>query len=258
MKDFRAHCAELVQFFGSLADFRGYDGAEDVAEWLNLAACIESVNYDTSYFDPGGGVCGLADIWAERQALLQQQLVTEMARFQFCWSALETAIDSFVPIEKKPQGKVNRLCSFLKEKYSNKNNIIGYNKLINYVKLRANGDKKYQSIFRSVDNWPKFLSEHGYGVYCVYKLRNELAHGAFNIPVDSGNGDQGVLTDIIVSSRIVLLTLHFLMMAKYPSDSVEVFWKRHQTIDVPFGIFLRSVHIDDMTYLRDVEYDFES
>lgn len=71
MKDFRAHCAELVQFFGSLAGFRGYDGAGDFAGWLNLAACIESVNYDISYFDPGGGVCGLADIWAERQALLQ-------------------------------------------------------------------------------------------------------------------------------------------------------------------------------------------
>ncbi|WP_446365227.1 hypothetical protein [Coleofasciculus sp. G3-WIS-01] len=258
MKDFRAHCAELVHFFGSLADFRGYDGAEDVAGWLNLAACIESVNYDTSYFDPGAGVCGLADIWAERQALLQQKLVTEIARFQFCWSAIEAAIDSFVPIENKPKAKVNRLCYFLKEKYRNTNNLLGYDELLNYVKLRANGDKNHRSIFRSVDNYPSFLSEHGHGVYCVYKLRNELAHGAFNIPVDSGDGDQGMLLDIIVSSRIVLLTLHFLMMAKYPSDSVEVFWKQHEIIAVPFGIYLRSIHMDDITYLRDIEYDFDS
>ncbi|MEO1256538.1 MAG: hypothetical protein AAFY41_16850, partial [Bacteroidota bacterium] len=233
-------------------------GAADVAGWLSLAACIESVNYDTSYFDPGGGVCGLADIWADRQASLQQKLVTEIARFQFCWAALETAIDSFVPATTKPRGKINQLCAFLKEQCNDTNNPLGYGELIDHIKLQTNGDRKYQSIFKAVDNWPKFLSGHGYGVYCVYKLRNELAHGAFNIPVDSGDGDEGLLTDIAVSSRIVLLTLHFLMMAKYPSDSVEVFWKRHMTIDVPFEVFLKSVHIDDVTYLQAIEYDFDS
>lgn len=76
--------------------------------------------------------------------------------------------------------------------------------------------------------------------------------------MDSGRGDQGVLTVISVSTRIVLLTLHFLMMAKYLSNSVEVFWKRHVIIEVPCEIYLRSIHVDDITYLQDVEYDFES
>jgi len=257
MKDFRAHCSELVQFFGSLADFRGYEGAEDVSSWLNLAACIESVNYDTSHFDPGAGCCGLADTRADNQARLQKKLVTEITRFQLCWTALEAAIDRFVSIENSPRGKIKKLCYFLKQN-CRQNNVIGYSNLVAYIDNRKNDEASYSSVFRSVDDNYEFLSEHGCGIYSVYSLRNKLAHGAFDIPSSYDGENVKVLTDILVSSRIILLTLHFLMVAKYPHDSVEVFWKRHEILAVPFDVYLKSIHVDDLTYLHDIGYDFES
>ncbi|WP_281628855.1 hypothetical protein [Vibrio sp. St2] len=255
MKSFQKHCAELVQFFGSLADYRGYEGAENVSTWLNLAACIKSIDYDTSYFDPGAGVCGMADEWGERQSILQKKIITELTRFQCCWSSLEAAVDSFVHMENPPRGKINQLCAFLKENYLSNETPLGYLDLTDYIQQRVNASENEQPLFRQVDNMPNFLSKHGYGVYCVYKLRNEIAHGAFNIPVDSGNGDNGVLADIIASSRIVLLTLHMLMIARYPEDYIEVFWKKHITVGIPFEVYLRSIHIDDESYLVDIDLD---
>ncbi|OLQ89726.1 hypothetical protein BIY21_14920 [Vibrio ponticus] len=250
MKTLQEHCADLVQFFGALADFRGYEGAEDVAAWLNLSACIQSVDYDTSLFNTGFGVCGPADDWADRQVALQQKLVTEIARFQFCWSALEVAIDKYVPTSAGPQGKINKLCYYLKNMYSLSTLPLGYLELSNSLEC-SNVRKRLSEHIRKPR---EFLSQHGYGVYSVYQLRNEIAHGAFEIPIDDGNRN-GILEDLTTSSKIVLLTIQMLMLTKYPEDYIEVFWKNHMPVTVSFEDFLTTIHVDNKLYLSNSELD---
>ncbi len=187
MKSLREHSAELAQFFGSLADFGGYEGADDVAGWLSIVACIKNVDYDMDLFDPGGGVCELADIWAENQVTLQKKLVNEITRFLYCWASLEVAIDRFVPDEISLGGKIKNLCYFLKTQFDHHKLPDGYRDLVAYIKNRACNTTHDLTIFKKAETWPVHLSEPGFGIYSVYKLRNQLAHGAYSIPV-KGSG----------------------------------------------------------------------
>lgn len=258
MKELRAHCAELVQFFGALAGFRGYEGSDAVASWLNLAACIHSINYDTSYFDIGADCCGMADEWGERQARLQQSVVTETTRFLYCWAALEAAVTHFVPANSRSSGKIGRLCDFLKRHLKEEDFPAYYLGTLAYVDSRSKLEFGNTSIFKEKTSTLHSTALSEQGVRRVYKIRNQLAHGAFEIPIDSGNGDEGKLYDIKACSRIVLLTLHMLMVAKYPGDSIEVYWKKHLLIGVPFIAYLRSIHVNDVDYLNEIDYDFET
>jgi hypothetical protein len=254
--DILDHCIELVQYFGSLGEFRGYVDTTHIEEWLTLAAGIQSVDYDISIFDTGAGVCGLADRWAEQQAHVQRQLIVLITRFSFCWCALESAVDSFVPQLLPGRGKINNLCEFLRRNYEPRDPILGYSRILTLLDSQVSQSLPSNQL-RNPNPLPRYLSNAGIGIYRVYNLRNLLAHGAFEIPVYTEGMDVAETGLVATSTRIVLLTLQMIAIAKYGSELVEVYWKEHDIIGVNTYDFLSCIHVVGASYLSDEEMQQE-
>lgn len=237
------HCAELTGYYATLNSFRGYEGTETVASWLSLAACIESINYDTTIFDTGGGVCGYADLWAEMQGNYQKKLVKEILRFQFCWNALESFINLLIiPDFNLERGKINNACAYLKRHYPTEINICSYDKVLEELQTLSNNNTIYNSL-RNADS-REFLSKEGKGIYRVYSLRNLLAHGAFDIPIVETNEQTTPDLELVKASiRIVLLTLQMLSICKYGSHGLEIFLDKKGTILVDTSDYLKNIHL---------------
>lgn len=244
------HCVELVQYFGSLGDFRGYVETTGIAEWLTLAAGIQSVDYDVSIFDTGAGVCGLADQWAEQQAQIQRLLITLITRFSFCWCALEAAVNSFAAPSLRNMGKINNLCEFLRINYEPREPVLGYSEILTLLDTHVSQSSPKNQL-RNPSPRPDNLSYSGLGIYRVYNLRNLLAHGAFEIPTYQEGTQAAEIGLIETSTRIVLLTLQMLAIAKYGSEAVEVYWKNHEIIGINTYDFLSCIHVVGASYLSD-------
>lgn len=97
-------------------------------------------------------------------------------------------------------------------------------------------------------------SEHGIGLSVVYEIRNEFAHGSFLFPEppDWGIEKKALEVDIFsVASRIVLLSIQMILIAKYKNDVSEI---QAETFGIGDEIYVKTID-----YLRLLHYyDFES
>ncbi len=230
-----------------------------VYDWLDVASRIESVDYDAFKYDYSIGLCESADDYSDALGKHNKQLLPELVFFNFVWCSLESLIIT-LKLKKCPQGfgKISKATYFIKTEFENSNvRLKYYNELIHQLRsfLKSNNiihdeRKPLDSLFQIKE----CNSEHGIGLSVVYEIRNEFAHGSFLFPEppDWGIEKKALEVDIFsVASRIVLLSIQMILIAKYKNDVSEI---QVETIGIGDEIYVKT-----LDYLRLLHYyDFES
>lgn len=223
------HLAWLI--FEYVADSYYHDDSEvniaSVLEWLKLSSSVETVAINTTKYDDCLAYCGEAWDYEEAKSELMSSLTTELVRFHFAWGALESLLAEFVPQAKiKEFGKINALCGYLK--LSNLEGLLPNGYLDEYAHLfelmQEVGQYKDVNVLALPMTGKQSRRGHidiaGVGVYSVYMVRNRFAHGSmtFPEPEDYGEGAKSNKELIVVSTRIVLMTMIMLLINDIKND----------------------------------------
>jgi len=244
LKELDHHCGVLCELI-----IKGTEYFIDRVEWqqplinLKIASGLKSLDYDATRFDDSIGWCGLADIMADHQEVLERKLVLELCRFHFIWSSLEAAMDVAVPLNflTKPLGKVNKTCSFIKSKANIGIKFDSYLRELGYLEELLTEDSFYNGIFEEIE-MPEHVDIFGKGIFLAYKLRNRLAHGALDIPITMQEEEEHLDADIVCSlSRLALFTIQFLAIVDLEADFPYFTWSG---IDMPIRLALTNIQDD--------------
>lgn len=215
------HCLLLSGFYEQVKLYNVY-------QWLNLAAGIISVDFETVRFDDSIGMCGTAYDYAEEESSFNKKVVTELTRFSFVWSALESLIEivqndksknkkdeyKFLYKGRSYSGKINYICFYLFEEFEGLGHILYYNQLLDHFLYLLSSNSLYKEL---LDDYQMkgFYGKSGIGISIVYKIRNRFAHGSLKISnfedVYEGSASDEEL--IRVSTRIVLLTIQMITIS---------------------------------------------
>lgn len=117
---------------------------------------------------------------------------------------------------------------------------------------------------RRFDEEPEFGSQ-AIGLYAVYELRNDFAHGSLQFPMpDEENQPVSEHSTMVQSaSRIVLLHLQMLVLAfsgeaKINVPNIGFHLNRFEEEDVPLNLALRCCHLAEATNELQLPLHFES
>jgi hypothetical protein len=199
----------------------------DASSYLQLAAGIKTVEFDTFQFDPTPGMCAGADQFQEERDSLFSSLVTRLSIFLFAWAAIE-AYKERLPLAspKKapgdPKRKIDKLCHYLTTSYTQPlpDGYLGVLQSLKSVVVESD-------ICRDAGKtttFPSFVGKSAEGLYLVYEFRNAFAHGDFSAPFPEGEPTEhpDVLV-VAIATRLVLMTLQMITLCYYsPNDNVDL------------------------------------
>lgn len=223
--DLKTHCSRLV---GILGETELVDEWEHVADWLQLAAAIESVEVNTIQFQGGFGYCSAADEYSMAREKLLNEFVLQLSRFSFVWGALECCLNKIKPPAHPNQvkrGKISNACHYLSVYFEQKPPPLHLAREIESFRVAASQCYGFASVEKrfaasGTVGWP------GNGLYMVYELRNLFAHGSLRFP--EPDEENQPISDhramILHATRVVLISIQMLLLAHF----------RHSELPIPF------------------------
>lgn len=221
-----------------------------VCDWLTVAAAVGDVELNTARYNSSYGWCSSADQYDDAREELLRRFVGDYSVFSFIWGALESAVSLIDPPKhaiKSKRGKIRDAAYLLKHHFEAKPEVTG---LTQEVALFCESARACIG-FSAVDSRLCELAEFGgagIGLYAVYELRNQFAHGSIELPVpDEENRPISEHESMVVhASRVVLLQLQMLLLAHLqPVDEAVQFGRElgALTSEVPLNLALRSCHL---------------
>jgi hypothetical protein len=224
---------------------------ENAADWLEVAASVQRIEVDTSYFDDSVEFCGTAYDYQRARSLGFSALVTERTIFNFEWGSFETVTKLIdppgVPKEVKSgrASLVDRALYYLKISYEPRSPIPFYREAVEALCVAINDPqpevlKKYR--------FEEHVSLSGVGLSVVRHIRNKLAHGAAFMPEPDEYWDNGGLNAAVVevSTRILLYTIQLLLTAHLGQTSFNLELRRDEygeSLSEDVHFVLRSLHV---------------
>lgn len=218
-------------------------------EWLTAASGIVSVRFDTIRYDDSHGWCSPADEFNSARDVLLQQYVTELTRFTYCWTALESTVDVIDPPRAAQRGKINGACYYIQQHSPDDNGVTCYRHVLyDFRQLLTDcGEVDVHKRFRS----PEFVSTRSLALYVIRYVRNRFAHGTLHLPIpDSENQPTSPYVPLIqLASRLTLMSIQHLLAAAHETHVHT--WKAILDdgfeIEHEFHAFLASLHIKKPT-----------
>jgi len=219
-----------------------------VADWLLLAASISSVEVDSFKHDPGSYLCGAAFEYEDAQAELRKAFVERLTIFGFVWSALEAAIDVINPPPLPgDKGKIRRACRHLENYFCTREPVAGLSQEVTRFRLIAQECVGLDAVERRMGSVGD-TGASGLGLYLVYVLRNQFAHGSIVFPEpDLDNRPVSPHRDLIeCATRIILMQIQMLLVATLSDRDEPVYCPWLNGVDddeAPLGMVLLACHL---------------
>ncbi|WFD11314.1 hypothetical protein [Tepidibacter hydrothermalis] len=236
------HCYRLSKFLG----MQGYN---TVSDWLEIASGILTVEYNTLRFNDDILYCGSIYDYEKNNNILHKDFITELTRFSFIWSSLESIINIIKPKQHEIyKGKINSICYFLKEEYDClEPTVIYYEKYLNKLIEKIEENKNFLDAYKRIKTQEN-IEKSGQGLFIIYKIRNMFAHGSLTIPRAQDYTFETV-TDveiINISSEIVLLSIQMILIAFLKNNNF-IFEEWEKNIFEDLGndaiTFLKNAHL---------------
>ncbi|MDB5875316.1 MAG: hypothetical protein JWQ07_4758 [Ramlibacter sp.] len=217
------HCAVLSEALVEL----GY--WSDVSEWLMAGASIESVEVDSAKFDRSGGMCNDYGYGDAKDALFKL-FVQAFSVFSLVWGALEATLDAMnLPPhpDRAKRGKISDACYFLHKEFESRTVCLGLKEEIESFRRNARECLGFDRVES------RYLMGRDFGIpaiglFIVYELRNQFAHGSLVFPTPNEEYKPESAHHSLVShaTRIVLMQLQMLVIAhsNHSTDLGEYFW----------------------------------
>ena len=214
-------------------------------EWLTAASGIVSVRFDTIRYDDSHGWCAPADEFNSARDVLLQQYVTELTRFTYCWTALESMVDVIDLPTAAQRGKINSACYYIQQHSPNDNGVVYYRHVLHDFRqmLGECGEVDIYKRFR----YPEFVSIRSLALYVIYYVRNSFAHGTLYVPIpDSENQPTSPYVPLIqLASRLTLMSIQHLLAAVHETyaHTWEAILDDGLEVEHEFHAFLASLHV---------------
>lgn len=247
---------------------------EELSEWLEIGASIDSVRLNTGRYDPSFRMCSQAREYAVERSDFLSEWVERFSVFNFIWGGLEITTKIVVPTSWKPgQSTPDRAASYLEREFGVRSPVYLYREVLGELRSSVRVLWKTSSQFVSSDDPERKRPEHsrfksiyeefsryeldklsGLGVRVVKCLRNQLAHGDTSIPklsdYRSGKEKLQEIEDarrrtIDLCTRILLLSTQMMLLSAIEDgSSPEVkLWTKQGTRTMQSEKALTSVHI---------------
>jgi hypothetical protein len=239
-----------------LVRWPGKEDWELVAEWLAVAGSLDQVTLNSTKLNPDFGWCSQADEFDASREELLTSFVRELTLLSFCWGALEAALKIIDPPRQSPpakRGRIREACYFLRESFTSHTAVVGLDREVSRFRNAAReclGIDRVEGRFKLE---PEFGSQ-AIGLYAVYELRNDFAHGslAFPMPDEENRPISEHAAMIQSASRIILMQLQMLLLAFSGESKINVpglgfHLRGFEDEDVPLNLALRSCHLANAT-----------
>ncbi|MEI8089015.1 MAG: hypothetical protein WCG63_05400 [Opitutaceae bacterium] len=222
MLKIRAHAARLAEALNGIGGGQCPAEVSDAVSYLELCSGVKKITFNTFEFDHTMGLCETADDFRDEHDNLREALVHRLTLFLFSWAALESFVArAKLPSVKLPKGqtagKIERLCGFLTSQFKGES-IEEWPETINCLRCTI-GRSELSKKLGVVGKLPQFVGPPAEGIHLVYKLRNSLAHGDFNVPwPDRDDKPVEAHPDVHlvgISTKIVLLTIQMLTLCYF-------------------------------------------
>jgi hypothetical protein len=260
----REHCAKLSRFFGDqevYANLFQLSGELDdeqgeninwwhVAEWLYIAASIETVDIDTTHFDPSVLYCGEALKYEVDRSELLSKVTTALSVFNFTWGSLESVIKLIEPPKvpkaiKSRTSPIDEAIYYLKTDYEPEKPLTFFDDVMAEMCDVLTKVPYYASLALQCQLKPH-MSISGIGLNIVRRLRNKFAHGTLQMPQPEQWSDiRPFDTQLIeLSTRTVLMSIQMLTMAYIRAHDfrVELYNDDLEKIEESAYHYLRLLH----------------
>ncbi|NOY72801.1 MAG: hypothetical protein GXP14_10565 [Gammaproteobacteria bacterium] len=243
----KKHCSNLFSVLGETEYVTDW---MSVAEWLQLAASVKSVDIDIIQHDPGFGMCSAADEYSMSSETLLNEFASGIVKFNFVWGALESSLNIIKPPNHPDQtkrGKIRNACYFL-EKYFHSKLMLPF-LVEETAKFRSTaqmcfGYQRVEERFKKAGQ----VGLPGVGLFGVYELRNSFAHGSMEFPEpDEENQPVSEHANMLEhATRIVLISIQMLLLAHFKdsTNSIMFAWNSDDSFDeYPLSEVLRGCHV---------------
>jgi hypothetical protein len=132
-------------------------------------------------------MCGAAFEYEDAQAELRKTFVEQLTIFSFVWSALEAAIDVINPPSRPgSSGKIRRTCHYLEAHFGAREPVAGLSQEVMRFRSIARDCAGLDAVERRTASIEE-VGASGLGMYLVYVLRNQFAHGSIVFPEPDAN-----------------------------------------------------------------------
>jgi hypothetical protein len=243
LKPISQHCYDLARGLEQISQ------GNPSFDWLEIASAIKNVDIDLTRFDNAFGWCSDADHYQLARQTILKSHITNLTVFFYVWGALEATIDSLSLTphpDKSKQGKVNSACHAISTYFDGRMTIAPYHQFVGrFSQLVINSDS-YKQIASKL-SLPAHIKPEAFGLYIVYKLRNEFAHGNTEFPrpdcENEPNSDSPVIVEI--ATRITLFCIQMLYLTRYAEDDLRIDTpSEYDSIEIQVGEWLRTVHFE--------------
>lgn len=223
------------------------------AAWLEVASGIISVDFDSARYDYCALLCSpIGKYEAERTELLSR-LVHQLTVLNFVWGALEETIRLIDPPDHpRYRGRINSACYYLMCEYGN-------SKLPYYDDVLC----QLQATLLKIDYYREHAKEFklkshvdhsGVGISVVYKIRNHFAHGTLVMPnpdMEEDRDEPELDIELVeLSSRIVLMTIQMLLLARIKDNNYEIDELRIDIDGTTLREHIRLIHVLNSNYIN--------
>jgi hypothetical protein len=238
------HCARLAEAVSGLT------GCVNAYEWLLAGAAIESVQINSTKHD---WRLVFESDWhyAEAQGTLLERFIEAFSVFSMVWGALEAVLDMLnLPPhpDKTRRGKISDACYHLHNEYKSRSITLGLREEVQSFIRCANACLGFDSVEARYFNG-RDLGHAAIGLYIIYELRNQFAHGSMALPLpdEDFNVDYRSVSLVTHATRITLIQIQMLLLAhfKYSEERGEYWWFDGCAWydDVPLSVALTTLHV---------------
>jgi len=242
------HAARIVEVLALREDPSEWFG---VCEWLQVASSLEAVTVNTGRFNSSYGWCSSADEYDDAREELLRKFVHEYSIFSFIWGAIESALTLIDPPKhpiKAKRGKIRDAAYYLRTAFEARADITGVTEEVGKFCKAARSCLGSKSVDARLAELSEFGGA-GIGLYVVYELRNQFAHGAIEFPEpDEENRPISAHESMVSSaSRVALLQLQMLLLAHLQPQEEPVRYGRELgagSEEVPLYTALRACHLE--------------
>ena len=221
-----------------------------VCDWLNVAAAVRSVRYDSGKHNIEYSYCSSADEFVDAREVLLQRFVENNLIFSFVWGALEASLNIIRPpkhTDHSKRGKIRDACYYLNRGFCTRASIFGLRDEIFHFRAAAEKCLR-KNIIESRFAEAGELGEAGVGLYSVYELRNQFAHGSLAFPMpDCQNRPISPHDEMVThATRITLLQFQMLCLTHFGKSEELIDYSWHPgalNSEVPLWLALRTCHL---------------
>lgn len=238
------HCVFLVT---ALANTRHIVEWENVADWLQLASSVKSIDIDVIQHDLGFGYCSAADEYSMSRETLLKEFVTALVVFQFVWGGLESALN----VINLPgrcgtrRGKISDACFYLGGDFQGKSSLPHLHEEALNFRSAAQECFGYHRVEERFARATEYGA--GAGLFGVYELRNAFAHGSMEFPEpDEENRPISAHAGMVRhATRVTLISLQMLLLAYFreSDELVLIQWQTSLLEEYPLSAVLRECHM---------------